>query len=110
MVGRRHYRTQPADCWALQPANKKAQRRACQAEFLPAGGGSDASVEAHLPLVPSRIYPDGNLRLPFKELAEKLGNLGVGGELLEGFRTLPFIDSQVVPPILRIEENFVRQV
>src|SRR5262245_24749697 len=63
-----------------------------------------------LPLVPPRIYPDRNLRLPFKELAEELHNLGVAGERLEGFSALPFIDAQEVPPILGIEDNFVRDV
>src|SRR5262249_15725897 len=64
----------------------------------------------HLPLVPPRIFPDGNLRLPFKELAKELQNLGVAGEHLEGFSALPFIDAQELAPILRIEHYFVRDV
>jgi len=63
-----------------------------------------------LPLVPPRIYPDGHLRLPFKELAEEFHNLGVARELLEGFSALPFIDAQEVSPILGTEDHFVREV
>src|SRR5215469_14936144 len=64
-------------------------------------------LRLYLPLIPSWIDPDGHFGLPFKELAEELHNLGVAGELLEGFSALPFIDAQEVSLILGIEDNFV---
>src|SRR5262245_13434996 len=62
------------------------------------------------PLVPARISPHRDLWLAIKKLAEKLHDLRITGEFLEGFGALPFVNAQEVPAVHGVEESLVRDV
>jgi hypothetical protein len=47
-----------------------------------------------LPLVPARRNPDRDVGLPIEEITEKLDDSRVAGERLDGFRRLPFVDTE----------------